>query len=454
MSHPTITRAPATKSCRGAALSALVLLIALVAGCARPAPTDAPMLISALPGPGGLLDEGGDLLEPDAFAARASKADYVLIGEGHVNPCDHATERRLLALLADDSSKLVVGLEMVPTTRTDALRGYLSGKISLDALPAALDWGKTWGYPFRAYAPIFELLRARGLPAAGLNVPPDVVRRLSAAAQDNSTDPAATLSAGDRALLPARIIPPAPEQLDELREVMAMHPGGEAGSERLERFVYIQSVWDSAMAEQAVRLRHETGRRVAVLAGDGHVEGGLGIARRLRVLDPGARILLVAPWRGDAFDAEYESADGQVRYFCPVSFESRMGMVLENSPRAPGVDPGKDDDAWRVVVRSVTRGSRAEAAGLRPGDVVERAGGYRMLSLSVLHLAGSDAYRARKSLVLVVRRGDARYSIDLGALGASGPTTGAAAGPTAKPATEPARESESVAAPVAQPVGK
>jgi len=451
MSHPTITRAPATKSCRGAALSVLVLLVALAAGCARPAPTDAPMLISALPGPGGLLDERGDLLEPDAFTARAGEADYVLIGEGHLNPCDHAAERRLLALLADGGAKLAVGLEMVPATRTEALRGYLSGKTALDALPAALDWGKTWGYPFRAYAPIFELLRARGLPAAGLNVPPDVVRRLSAAAQDNATDPAAALSTGDRALLPARIIPPAPEQLDELREVMTMHrPSGPAGSDRLERFAYIQSVWDSAMAEQAVRLRRETGRRVVVLAGDGHVEGGLGIARRLRVLDPGAKILLVAPWRGDAFDAEYQSADGQVRYFCPVSFESRMGMVLEDNPRAPGVDPGKDDDAWRVLVRSVTRGSRAEAAGLRPGDVVERAGGYRMLSLSVLHLAGSDAYREKKPLVLVVRRGDARYSIDLGALGVSGP----AAEPSAKPAMEPARGSEAVAAPVAQPVGK
>lgn len=442
MSLPKILRAPAAMRCRGAALSGLALCAALalpvfagLTACARPAPLDAPMAISVLPGPGGLLDEAGGALEPDAFVARARKADYVLIGEGHTNPCDHAVERRLLALLAGDAGVgkgPAVGLEMVPTTRTAALRGYLAGESGLDALPGALDWGRAWGYPFRSYAPIFELLRARGLPAAGLNVPPDVIHRLSAAAQNNATDPAAALAPADRALLPRRIVPPAPEQLDELRAVMAMHPGGVAHDPaRLERFAYIQSVWDSAMAEQAARLRRETGRSVVVLAGSGHVEGGLGIARRLRALEPGAKILLVAPWRGDGFESGFTAADGDVRYFCPVSFESRMGMVLEDSPRVPGVDPGKGDDAWRVVVRSVARGSRAEAAGLRPGDVVERAGGHRMRSLSVLHVAGSEAYRERKPLMFVVRRGDHRYSVDLGLLGA-----GAPAKPTAaKPAT-------------------
>jgi len=68
----------------------------------------------------------------------------------------------------------------------------------------------------------------------------------------------------------------------------------------------------------------------------------------------------------------------------------------------------------------VRRGSRADAAGLRPGDVVTRAGGYRMSSLTALHLAGSDAYRAKANLVLDIRRGQACHSVDLGLLGQPG----------------------------------
>jgi len=74
-------------------------------------------------------------------------------------------------------------------------------------------------------------------------------------------------------------------------------------------------------------------------------------------------------------------------------------------------------EASRVLVAEVRRGSRAEAAGLRPGDVVTRAGGYRMDSLTALHLAGSDAFRAKRPLVLDIQRGQACYTVDLGPLG-------------------------------------
>ena len=295
---------------------------------------------------------------------------------------------------------------------------------------------------------MLHVIRDWKLPVFGLNVPPGVIRRLSAAAMDNATaaDPVAALSAQDRSALPARIIEPAPEQLAFLREVMGSHPGrakspaaddrpgdkangnlrdkavdlSTVDARREARFLLIQSVWDSAMAEQAVAARRATGKSVAVLAGVAHVEGGLGIARRIRVLDPGAVLLLVSPWRGAVsgdgaddglgvgFGDGFDKAAADVRFYCPESFESRMGMTLFSRPF--GAD-------FEYVVGAVVRGSRAEAAGLRPGDVVLYAGGYRLVSLSVLHLAGSDAYREKKSLVFEVRRGQERYSVDFGPLG-------------------------------------
>jgi len=406
----------------------LGFLLALAA-CARPAPVDQPMAVSFLPAPGEFLTDGGDRLPAEALLARAQNATYVLIGEAHGQHCDHEAERRVLTLLAHGKQGLAVGLEMVPAKNSATLEDFVAGKIAPEDLEARLDWARTWGHPFPRYLPIFLALREWKLPAAGLNVPPEVIRRLSAAAMDNATanDPVAALSAEDQALLPRQIIAPAPEQLAFLREVMSEHAKGRNADDpkQIARFQLIQSVWDSAMAEAAVRLRQTTGKQVAVLAGTAHVEGGLGIARRIRVLDPGAEILLISPWRGDDFDPE----DAQVRVYCPISFESRMGMVLED--RLSGEEA-------IVVVTQVRRGSRAEAAGLRPGDVVTRAGGYRMRSLTTLHFAGSDAYKNKSSLKLTISRGNACYTVDLGPLGQQSPQR-------QKPETTPETKPEAAA---------
>ncbi len=402
--------------------------LGLVAACARPAPLNQPLGVNFLPAPGEMLSAEGDRLSPEAFLAKSSGAAYVLIGESHGQHCDHAAEARLLTLLAHQGQGPAVGFEMVPAKNSAVLADFAAGKIAPEDLEARLDWGKTWGHPFARYLPVFLTARHWKLPMAGLNVPPEVIRRLSAAAMDNATatgsfeGPVAALSAEDRAQLPARIIEPAPEQLDFLREMLSAHPQGRNAddSRQMARFLLIQSVWDSAMAERAVALRAATGRQVVAFAGTAHVEGGLGIARRIKVLDPQAEVLLVSPWRGDDLDP----TDAAVRVYCPLSFESRMGMLLQHR---------EFGGSSQVLVAEVRRGSRAEAAGLRPGDVVERAGGYRMTSLNALHLAGSDAYRAKGSLVLDIRRGAACLTVDLGPLGRQTAASQPAPQPAAKP---------------------
>jgi len=392
-------------------LTALLLALSALGACARPAPTNMPMSVSFLPAAGEFMNATGDRLSPEGLRQRAASAAYVLVGESHGNPCDHAAEARIITLLAHAKTPPVVGLEMAPASLNPVLQEFSEGRIAPEDLEQRLDWKTNWGHPFAKYLPVLRAIRDWRLPAYGLNVPPGVIRRLSAAAMQNATaaDPVASLSAEDRAHLPARIIPPAPEQQAFLREVMGGHLDGRnaADPRQVARFQLIQSVWDSGMAEQAVRARRATARPVVLLAGTAHVEGGLGIARRIAVLDPGAEILLISPWRGQ----DFEPSDAHVRVYCPESFESRMGMTIESRPFGA---------QFEYVVSAVKRGSRAEAAGLRPGDVVARAGGYRLRSLNALHLAGSDAFREKKHLVLVIRRGEDAFSVDLGPLGQQG----------------------------------
>ncbi|MBA4357833.1 MAG: ChaN family lipoprotein [Humidesulfovibrio sp.] len=433
VAHMTRALVPALSRGRGAFVSPLLAVLLTLTACARPAPTHEPMAVSFLPAPGEFLTASGERLAPEALRSRAAKAAYILVGESHGNACDHEAEARVLTILAHGKTlpdpQLVVGLEMAPASLNPVLKEFAEGRIALEELEARLDWKTNWGHPFAKYLPVLRAMRDWKLPVVGLNVPPGVIRRLSAAAMQNATAgntpgdstmvgsmteaSVARLSPEDRAMLPARIILPAPEQLAFLNEVMSQHQqAGQKGREasdprQVARFQLIQSVWDSGMAEQAVRARKAFGRPVVVLAGVAHVEGGLGIARRIRVLDPEAEVLLISPWRGDGLD----TADADLRVYCPESFESRMGLILTSRPWGQG---------FEYVVSAVQRGSRAEAAGLRPGDVVERAGGHRMRSLSAMHLAGSDAFREKKSLVLVVRRGEEAYSVDLGPLGQPG----------------------------------
>jgi len=118
-----------------------------------------------------------------------------------------------------------------------------------------------------------------------------------------------------------------------------------------------------------------------------------------------------------------------VRVYCPERFESRMGMTLESRPY------GED---FQYVVTEVTRESRADVAGLRPGDVVTRAGRHRVRSLTALHLAGSDAFRNKEPLTLEIRRGRQCLSVDLGPLGIpSGMGKPAAPAPATTPEAKP-----------------
>jgi S1-C subfamily serine protease len=81
-----------------------------------------------------------------------------------------------------------------------------------------------------------------------------------------------------------------------------------------------------------------------------------------------------------------------------------MGMVL--SGQADG-----------ILVESVSRGSRADRAGLRPGDLLTEASGIPLEGLFSLHMAGTKVHDADEPLVFTVLRGGKIFTADLGRLG-------------------------------------
>ncbi|MGE4297737.1 MAG: ChaN family lipoprotein [Desulfovibrionaceae bacterium] len=369
---------------------------------------------------GALLLPGGAPLDDAAMAALAGNAGYVLIGEGHTSACDHMVQTRLIRVLSLANTAAqppILGMEMVATDAQPVLDRFNAGSLALADLRDALDWDTAWRHDWNGYEPIFALSREPGMPPVyALNLPSRVVRDVVRKGIEG-------IDLADLRYLPSQVVLPAEEQIASLQTVfgqhMAMRAGhgnatrvhgnaeaapatdapadanGSAPAPDLQRFLEVQSLWDSAMAEQAALLRTRFGVPVIIIAGSGHVEAGWGIAHRLETFDPTGTSFAIMPWRGGK---PPEPGMADAFFYCPEIHTSRLGFTLEfHSDRA--------------VVLDVTPGSKAEAAGLAPGDVLRAAQGMAVDSLWTLHKAGVAARDAGGTLTLDVERNGAPLSL-------------------------------------------
>lgn len=368
-----------------------IFFISVISGCSKHVHSD--MAVSFLPCSGEFISSAGDRLSLAEVVRNADSADYVLIGEGHTSRCDHEVQFKLIQGLTNKHHKISIGFEMVSSDKQDVLNRFNLGQLSLDELPEKLDWKNEWRYDFNFFRPIFELAKKRELTVAALNFPFRLMKEVHEKGLEG-------LSEADRALLPKNVIMPPIQQEESLKEVLAMHPhSGLPDSKQAQRFLLIQSLWDTTMAERAINLRHSTGTPVVVLAGAGHVEHGWGIAHRLKELDPEAKIFMFMPWRGEEF---YPTAADSF-FYCPPSYESRLGMTVEM----------RNGEA---VIVAVKRDQKAFKVGLRPGDVLAEAQGIPVHSLSAMHMAGIKAHKENKPLVFKIERRGNTFNIDLGLL--------------------------------------
>nr|WP_272881487.1 ChaN family lipoprotein [Fundidesulfovibrio soli] len=343
--------------------------------------------------PGQFLDAQGAPLTPEELAEKAAGAAYVLVGESHPYPCDHLAQARVLEAMSRAGAPPVVGLEMVSLDRQGVLDRFNAGEFGVDDLPAALDWDKTWGHPFEAYRPVFEAARNLGLPLYALNAPREVARKTGKLGLKG-------LSAEERQGLPEKIIPVSGAQRAELREIFDSHPFGKPKEAKAawKSFLTVQALWDTTMAYRAVQARRIWDRPVAILAGGGHVERGWGIASRLAAYDPKGARLLIMPWRGNG---QPDPAEAGFFAFCP------------EPPRRPRIGVALETVEGGLSVTAVDQGSKADAAGVRPGDLLVKAQGEQLRTVKDLHAAALRALEQGGTLVLEIGRDGGSVEIDI-----------------------------------------
>jgi uncharacterized iron-regulated protein len=282
------------------------LAVLLVVGCAHAPPPAHPHeqphpATSPIPLPYHLVDgRSGARLDDAAFDAKLRAARVVYVGEEHPNPHHHAAQIEVLERLHQLDPSLALGLEMLPRTLQAPLDDFIGGKLDEQRFLEAVDWKKTWGYPFGLYAPLLRFSRDHHLRAVALNAP----RSLTMAVAKRGVT---GLTPDEKKQLPE--MQPGPEaHREQVREAFGAHPHGKFSQGQFERFYAAQLVWDETMATRVAETlgAADAPHRLLVIAGEGHVRHHAVPDRAVR-RGAGPYLLIVALFEPDLPDALKEN---------------------------------------------------------------------------------------------------------------------------------------------------
>lgn len=314
------------------------------------------LIIAALCTSGACADQAGDTPDTTQVAHlghattlaqlvdRALSVRALLIGETHDRLDHHDNQLAIVREMHARGARLAIGLEAFERPAQEHLDAFVAGRLDAREMLLRTRWYERWRFDYRLYEPLLNFAREHHLPLVALNVPIEIVRKVGAGQADQ-------LSPAERAFLPAETDRAVPGYRERLKTAWEEH----RRSDGFENFVEAQLLWDEGMAETAVHyLRAHPERVMAIIAGNGHVEYGQGIAGRLaRRLGAAAVTVVQADAPADPGVADFVLRSPATHLADPV----RLGVSIE-----PESSPAK--------VSGFSPNSAAERAGVQHGDTI------------------------------------------------------------------------------------
>jgi uncharacterized iron-regulated protein len=329
------------------------------------------------------LTASGKEADLAALVEQALKRDLIVIGEYHDNWQIHQFQAEFIAALAAKYPKLVVGFEFFERGQDQILEAWRTGKIDEAALIEQAGWYKRSTLNFGYTRPVTDVLRRLSIPAIGLNVPRELIRRVS-------RQGFASLAAEEKGLFPGWQVANADHEF-YIRSTF-----GPIAVQAPEWFAAVygsQKCWDCVMAESMRRClaRPEfRGHKGVIIVGSGHVAYGVSIPFRYRLQERKAKIFSVVPVyvarAGPAGSEENPMMKMLARSLKPSAIYSRgiadavVGLERPGRPHFP--EPGFSGRMGEsgYAVTSVAKEGLAEQWGLRPGDVIISVDDQKILS--------------------------------------------------------------------------
>ncbi len=309
----------------------------------------------------------GTLVSEDDLISYISGSRIVYVGEVHDNIEHHDLELKIIkALERLHPGKVAVGMEMfkIPyqTDLDSWVRGYMDEKTFFKV------WTENWTLDYDYYKPILEYLREKRIPLIGLNASRDMIMAL----KDEEGNHKAKFKLPDI------------DKDDPYHRAMVKAVLGDPRHSGIEfdDFYKIQLLWEETMAQTiADYLKSDTGkdRYMVVLAGGGHINYGFGIPKRVfrRFPQPYTTILLATD-RGELDKKTARSKGIKLLkadlpyvplYISDFVWATGYETLKGKKPKL-GIQYKEKDGKVRVV--KVSKGSAAEEAGIKPGDLIVR----------------------------------------------------------------------------------
>lgn len=178
----------------------------------------------------------------DDFAKAADGFNFVFVGESHDQPEHHLNQAAAIEALVKRGRTVIVGFEMFTRPNQENLNPWTMGWWSSEEFVQKANWKTQWGFDFKIYQPIFEVIKANKLPMVALNVPREWVRAVGRGGL-------AALSAEQKAQLPEVYL-----GNEDHKKVFTGLMGGHPMTGPQGDNVYAaQCVWDEGMADSAIK---------------------------------------------------------------------------------------------------------------------------------------------------------------------------------------------------------
>jgi len=338
----------------------------------------------------------GELLTPREVVSRLAGTRLAFIGESHTTMDFHRAQLKMIEEFLHAGKKVLIGLEMYPSTEQRYLDDWCRGFYSESGFIQMSRWYKNWGYHWDYYREIFLLARDQGLRMFALNAPREVVSAVSRKGLQN-------LSPEEKTYIAPRIDTSSDEHLALFKAFFAesmgmnsMMPDSMIGS-----MFASQCTWDATMGYNAVQALREHGDEntvMVVLIGSGHVAYNLGIQRQAANWYEGAMASIIPIQVMDERDRAVEGVQASYADYL-------WGLPPERSPLYPelGAATSEVPGETRRRVLSVSAGSPAGMAGFQTGDVLISMDGIPLPDSETMNRLMAEK-RWGDAAVFVVRR--------------------------------------------------
>jgi len=307
---------------------------------------------------------------------KLAESRVVYVGEKHTSLPDHLLQQRIIEALYDRDAKLAIGMEMFPASSQPALDAYTLADNEVDERTFLKNsrYFDVWRFDYRYFRDILRFAKKHHLPVIGLNLDSKIVSEVF---RSGGTD---SLSPSQRQLLPRDRDLAMAGYSERLSLMHAMHMQGSHGSGSASGFIQAQGLWDETMAQNIVDfLTRMPDYRLVVLAGTEHTRKDSGIPPRVerRLAVKQASVLNVS---SDSSPTFFDQVADYYFLAEPAELDDtpRIGIVLESFT---------DVDRTLQKIDRFSPNGKAEAAGLKKGDIVLEVNGYAIAGMSDVRIA-------------------------------------------------------------------